>query len=101
RRRGLRLDGDIALRDAHNELLGVMTVEEAYDWDRGETAQQVLGTRDVRHPLVAEMERWGEVNLSGRVRLLAPPLRHDFRDLPLTPAEGRARPTQARGAKGG
>jgi sulfate adenylyltransferase len=92
---GLRLDGDIALRDAHNELLGVMTVEEAYDWDRGETAQQVLGTRDVRHPLVAEMERWGEVNLSGRVRLLAPPLRHDFRDLRLTPAEVRARLTEA------
>src|SRR5215470_1577439 len=92
---GLRLDGDIALRDAHNELLGMMTIEEAYEWDRGETAQQVLGTRDVRHPLVAEMERWGEVNLSGRVRLLALPPRHDFRDLRLTPAEVRARLTEA------
>src|SRR5215216_6721009 len=29
----IKLDGDIALRDGKNELLGVMTVEEAYEWD--------------------------------------------------------------------
>jgi sulfate adenylyltransferase len=53
----VRLDQEVALRDAHNELLGIMTIDEAYEWDRAETAQQVLGTRDVRHPLVAEMQR--------------------------------------------
>jgi sulfate adenylyltransferase len=87
----VRLDGEVALRDAHNELLGIMRIDEAYDWDRPATAQQVLGTRDVRHPLVAEMQRWGDVNLSGPLQLLALPPRHDFRDLRLTPAETRAR----------
>jgi sulfate adenylyltransferase len=87
----VRLDGEVALRDEHNELLGIMTIEEAYEWDRAETAQQVLGTRDVRHPLVAEMQRWGAVNLSGRLQIVALPPRHDFRDLRLTPAETRAR----------
>jgi sulfate adenylyltransferase len=87
----VRRDGEVALRDAHNELLGVMTIEEAYEWDRAATAQQVLGTRDVRHPLVGEMQRWGDTHLSGRLQILALPLRHDFRDLRLTPAETRAR----------
>jgi sulfate adenylyltransferase len=87
----VRLDQEVALRDAHNELLGIMTIDEAYEWDRAETAQQVLGTRDVRHPLVAEMQRWGEVNLSGPLQIVALPPRHDFRDLRLTPAETRAR----------
>jgi sulfate adenylyltransferase len=87
----VRLDQEVALRDAHNELLGIMTIDEAYEWDRAETAQQVLGTRDVRHPLVAEMQRWGEVNLSGPLQILALPPRHDFRDLRLTPAETRVR----------
>jgi len=87
----VRLDREVALRDARNELLGIMTVEEAYEWDCAETAQQVLGTRDVRHPLVAEMQRWGAVALSGRLQMLALPAHHDFSDLRLTPAETRAR----------
>jgi sulfate adenylyltransferase len=91
RTREIRLDGEVALRDARNELLGTMTIDEAYPWDRTATAQQVLGSLDMRHPLVAEMHRWGEVALSGAVRVLAPPPRHDFRDLRLTPGETRAR----------
>ena len=87
----MRLDQQVALRDAHNELLGLMTIDEAYEWDRAATAQQVLGTCDVRHPLVAETQRWGDINLSGPLQILALPPRHDFRDIRLTPAETRAR----------
>jgi sulfate adenylyltransferase len=86
----LKLDGEVALRDARNELLGVMTVEEAYVWNRRETAQHVLGTQDVGHPLVAEMQQWGDVNISGRLQILALPVRRDFREARLTPAETRA-----------
>src|SRR5262249_48464020 len=88
---GVRLDRDVALRDARNELLGIMTVEEAYDWDRAATARHVLGTEDVRHPLVAEMQGWGDVALSGRLQILTLPQRLDFRELRLTPAQTRAR----------
>jgi sulfate adenylyltransferase len=87
----LRLDAEIALRDARNELLGVMTVEEAYAWDRKGMAQHVLGTQDLGHPLVAEMQQWGDVNISGRLQLLALPVRQDFREARLTPAQTRAR----------
>ena len=89
--REVRLDREIALRDAENNLLAVMTVEEAYRWDRREAAVRVFGTEDERHPIVAEMARWGPVNLSGRLRVLDLPRHIDFRDLRLSPAQCRQR----------
>ena len=87
----LHLDGDLALRDAKNDLLAVMTLEEIYTWDRAEVAQKALGTRDVRHPLVAEMQRWGPLHLSGKLQVLHLPTHYDFQGLRLTPAQTRAR----------
>jgi len=88
---GLRLDGAVALRDSRNDLLAVMTVEEIYEWDWRTVAAEVFGTEDPRHPLVAELPRWGRLNVSGRLRLLQAPARYDFRALRLTPAQTRAR----------
>lgn len=88
---GIKLDTDIALRDSSNNVLAVMRVEEIYPWDPDEMAAAVFRTRDPRHPLVAEMSRWGRLNLSGPLRVLRLPLRHDFQDLRLTPREARAR----------
>ncbi len=82
---------EVALRNAKNELLAVMTVEEAYEWDRREVAQKVLGTLDSSHPLVAELHRCGRFNLSGRLRVLQLPRHYDFQSLRLTPAQTRAR----------
>ena len=86
----IRLDADIALRDSRNELLAVMTVQEAYEWDLRDAAEQVFGTRDVRQPLVSEMHRWGRVNISGPLQVLRLPPHHDFTDLRKTPSETRA-----------
>lgn len=87
----LRLDHDIALRSSKNELLAILTVEEIYEWDLVETARKVFNTEDPKHPLVSEMQRWGKLNLSGRLRVLQLPRYYDFQDLRLTPAEVRAR----------
>src|SRR5262249_999610 len=87
----VRLDHDVALPDPRNELLGIMTVEEAYEWDRAATARHVLGTEDVRHPLVAEMQGWGDMVLFECLQILTLPQRLDFRELRLTPAQTRAR----------
>lgn len=87
----LALDREIALRDSRNELLAILTVTEIYEWDRSELARNVFGTEDLRHPLVAEMNRWGPVNISGVLKVIALPTHHDFRDLRLSPAETRAR----------
>src|SRR5260221_9076033 len=83
------LGSDIALRSAKNEILAVLTVEEVYPWDIDEVATNVFGTTDPRHPLVAEMQRWGRYNLSGKLRVLRLPASPDFRELRRTPAEVR------------
>ena len=67
-----------------------MTVEEIYDWDVVGAAQEVFGTVDERHPLVAEMHRWGTRNISGRLRVLRLPAHYDFRELRLSPAQTRS-----------
>ncbi len=90
----IKLDVDIALRNAKNELLAVMTIEEIYPWDLAEIAQKVFGSQDLRHPLVAEMHRWGKLNISGRLQVLELPRHHDFQSLRLTPAQTRARLAQ-------
>jgi sulfate adenylyltransferase len=84
------VDREVALRNSHNELLAVMRVEEVYRWDADLFAQQVLGTRDPRHPLVAELGRWGSVNVSGPLRVVKLPEHFDFPWLRRTPAETRA-----------
>jgi sulfate adenylyltransferase len=88
---GLRPDQEIALRDSKNELLAWMRIEEIYPWDRGEVARKVFGTEDPRHPLVAEMHRWGGLQISGPLKVLGLPRHYDYRELRLTPSEVRSR----------
>lgn len=86
---GLHLDAQVALRDGKNDLLAVMTIEEIFDWDLDQEAREVLGTVDLQHPLVPEMHRWGKKCLSGPLRVLGLPRRHDFQSLRRTPAKTR------------
>ena len=87
---GISLDSRIALRDPNNNLLAIMDVEEAYQWNMEETAKEVFGTLDLRHPIVAEMHQWGRYNISGRLQVIQLPERHDFSELRLTPAQTRS-----------
>ena len=87
----VKLDSEIALLDARNEIVAVMAVEEVYEWDLAHSAQQVFGTNDERHPLIAEMHRWGKRNISGQLKVLRLPAHFDFRELRLSPAQTRDR----------
>ncbi|MFN0279641.1 MAG: bifunctional sulfate adenylyltransferase/adenylylsulfate kinase [Pyrinomonadaceae bacterium] len=87
----VKLDSEIALRDSRNNILAVMTVEEIYDWDHSEFARSVLRTDDLRHPLNAEMHRWGNFNISGKIRVLSLPKHFDFQNLRLTPGQVRSK----------
>ncbi len=87
---GISLDSRIALRDPNNNLLAIMDVEEAYQWNMEETAREVFGTLDLRHPIVAEMHQWGRYNISGRLQVIQLPERHDFSEMRLTPAQTRS-----------
>ncbi len=87
----IKLDTDIALRDAKNNLLAVMTIEEIYEWNHDEVARKVFRTQDLRHPLVAEMHRWGKLNLSGKLQVLQIPPHFDYQELRMIPQETRQR----------
>jgi sulfate adenylyltransferase len=84
------LDREIALRSPANDLLAVLRVEEAFEWDRNREAAKVYGTTDARHPLVAEMSAWGGTYVSGRLLVLDLPRHYDFVELRHTPAQVRA-----------
>lgn len=92
----IRLDHPVALRSPQYDLLAVLTVEELFDWNFTKEVQAVVGTTDVRHPLVAEMSSWGPTYLSGRPRVLNLPKHHDFVDLRRTPAQLRQQLRQLR-----
>jgi sulfate adenylyltransferase len=87
----ITLDREVGLVDSRNDILAVMTIEEIYEWDLAATASEVFGTTDERHPLVAEMHRWGKRNISGRLKVLRLPTHYDFRELRLSPAQTRSR----------
>jgi sulfate adenylyltransferase len=89
RQQPIALDRDVALRDERNELLAVLTIEEIYDWNLDEVAAKVFGTQDSRHPLVAEMNKWGKQNVSGRLKVIQLPSHYDFQNLRLTPTQTR------------
>jgi sulfate adenylyltransferase len=88
-RRTIRQGSEITLRSPNNDLLAIMTVEEWFEWDPAEEAKLVLGTTDVRHPLVAEMAAWGRTYISGPLKVLNLPKHYDFAELRRTPREVR------------
>jgi sulfate adenylyltransferase len=87
---GLECGKDVALRDATNELIAVMTVEEVYEWDPALEASRVFGSTDARHPLIAEMSTWEKRYVSGPLRVVSLPKHYDFVELRRTPAQVRA-----------
>ncbi|GAB4448428.1 MAG: bifunctional sulfate adenylyltransferase/adenylylsulfate kinase [Anaerolineae bacterium] len=87
----LRLGKEIALRDSKNNLMAVMKVEEEFAWDADREAHHVCGSLDARHPLIAEMETWGKVYISGPLRVINLPRAYDFTELRLPPVEVRRR----------
>ncbi len=81
---------ELVIRNALNDLIGIMKLEEIYTWDPEKEARLSLGTDDSRHPLVSEMSRWGKVCISGELKIINMPKYYDFVDIRQTPAEVRA-----------
>ena len=82
----VRAGEEVALADQHNNLLAVLRVEEVFARDGEREAAHACGTRDPRHPLVAEMNSWGPLYVAGRPRVIQLPRYYDFRALRMTPA---------------
>lgn len=81
---------DIVLRNANNDVIAIMTLDEVYHWDPETEAALAYGTTDSKHPMVSEMTRWGKVCISGPLKVINLPRYHDFIEMRRTPAEVRA-----------
>jgi sulfate adenylyltransferase len=81
---------DLILRNANNEVMAVMRLDEVYHWDAATESALAYGTSDARHPMVSEMARWNKVCISGPLQVVNLPRYHDFIDLRRTPVQVRA-----------
>jgi sulfate adenylyltransferase len=67
---GLKEGQEIALADGESgEIMGTMTVQEKFTYDKQEEALQVFGTDDVAHPGVERLHTQGDVYLGGPVQV--------------------------------
>lgn len=85
----LSLDRDVALRTRRNRLLGILTVTEIFRWDKAAYQRAILGTQTPAHPQMATLQRWGDLFISGPLRVLQLPPTYDFPDYRLTPQQTR------------
>ncbi|MFQ5629973.1 MAG: sulfate adenylyltransferase [bacterium] len=83
---------------AGGHILGVMKVEDKYDYNKEREAQQVYRTTDTAHPGVSRLMKQGDVYLGGEIWLIDRPVSASFLEYRRDPAETR-RIFQERGWK--
>ncbi len=81
---------DIVLRNANNDVIAVMQLDEVFHWDAQTESALAYGSTDSKHPMVSEMARWGKVCISGPMKVVNMPKYHDFKELRRAPADVRA-----------
>ena len=81
---------EIVLRNANNDVVAIMQLDEVYHWDAETEAALAYGSTDSKHPMVSEMARWNKVCISGPMKVVNMPKYHDFKELRRTPAQVRA-----------
>ena len=91
---GIAEGSEIALRNANNNLIAWMRVDEIFEANPHDEAAKGLGCADEEHPTYREMLSWGKYRLSGPLKVLEMPQHFDFPELRRTPAEVRELLTQ-------
>src|SRR5688572_16631800 len=81
---------DIALYDQNDSLLGVLHLEEKYQYDKDLEARLVYGTTELAHPGVRTLHRQGDWLLGGPISLLNRSKKLAFLERRLDPAGTRA-----------
>ncbi len=68
--RELREGKEIAIIDSEEELIGILLLEEKFNFDKREEARNVYRTEEDRHPGVWYLYQRGEVLLGGKISLI-------------------------------
>jgi sulfate adenylyltransferase len=79
----------VALADEAGSLLGVLEVDEVYEYDKTREAERCFRTADKAHPGVARLYAQHRLYLAGRVTVFDRPT-PEFSELARDPAETRA-----------
>src|SRR3990170_7349964 len=82
---------EVAILGSDGELLGLLSVEEIFAYDKREEARLVYCTEETRHPGVQYLFQRGELLVGGPVSLIRRPSLPGFEDYYCTPAETRRR----------
>ncbi len=90
----LKSGREVALLGSDGELLGLLSVEEIFAYNKQEEARLVYTTEEVRHPGVQYLYQRGELLVGGPIVLLRQPSLPGFEDYYCTPAETRRRFTE-------
>ena len=80
---------EIVIRNALNDPLAIMKLDEIFSWDPEKEARLAYGSNDARHPMVSEMGSWGKVCISGELKVINLPKYHDFVEIRRTPSDVR------------
>jgi sulfate adenylyltransferase len=86
---GLKEGSDVALKDDDGAPVGILHLEEKYNYDKVYCAKQAFLTDDAEHPGVAVVYAQGDVLLGGKITLLARKKPQQFLKYRLDPAETR------------
>ena len=83
-------EGDeVGLYDENNNFLGIIKVEEKYEYDKRKEVLSVYKTDDEKHPAVAKVFSQGEFYIAGKIYVVSLPKRYNFVEYRLTPAQTR------------
>ncbi len=88
----LEVGGNLTLRDPEGVAVGVLSIEDIWQPDKSNEAEQVFGTTDDLHPAVNYLlNQSNPVYVGGKIRGIQMPTHYDFRHLRVTPARLRER----------
>ncbi len=67
---GLKTGGEVLLASEDGRPVALLHLEEKFEYDKGETAEKIFGTRDPAHPGVAKVLAMKDVLLAGPIDLI-------------------------------
>ncbi len=80
---------EAALLGSDGELLGILSIEEIFPYEKREESHLVYGTEDTRHPGVQYLYQRGAMLVAGPVSLIRRPSMPGFEEYYFVPAETR------------
>ena len=83
-------EGDeVVLCDHENNFLGIIEIEEKYEYDKRKEVMSVYKTDDEKHPAVSKVFSQGEFYIAGKIKLISLPKHKDFLEYRLSPKQTR------------